>query len=90
MARRTARPPRERHHGARLRRRQRSAAIPGNRGRHPCRRAARHLQLRLRPHLHPRRRQRPPYLRPDDQRGKNKISHRSRAVEAMRNGLGLR
>ena len=59
-----------------LRRRQRSAGISGNRGRLPGRRAAQHLRLRLRPDLHPRHRQRPPHLRPDDQRGKNKISHR--------------
>jgi hypothetical protein len=64
------RPPRDRHHGARLRRRHRSPGIPGNRRRLPGHRAARHLQLRPRPCLHPRHRQRTPHLRADDQRGK--------------------
>jgi Ham1 family len=64
------RPPRDRHHGARLCRRHRSPGIPGNRRRLPGHRAARHLQLRLRPCLHPRHRQRTPHLRADDQRGK--------------------
>ena len=64
------RPPRDRHHRARLRRRRRSPGIHRNHGRLPRHRAARHLRLRLRPHLHPRQRQRPADLRPDDQRGK--------------------